>query len=211
MFGRIMATISAFSTLIWNKKLTSAALSTRLNRELNSSIKSLLEGDRAGWAWSNKNYLGGYTSYGSLSNLHQLNSSFTDLRLHIDKHVQKFARELHWDLKGKKLQMTTCWVNVMPNQVSHSLHLHPLAVISGTYYLKVPKGSGPLKFEDPRLGLFMGSPPRKASGPKTQQPFLSLQPEAGQVVLFESWLRHEVPPNAGQGLRTSVSFNYEWL
>jgi len=29
--------------------------------------------------------------------------------------------------------MTDCWVNVMPKQVVHGLHLHPLSTISGTY------------------------------------------------------------------------------
>lgn len=33
---------------------------------------------------------------------------------------------------------------------------------------------------------------------------------AGFVVLFESWQRHTVPPNAGDDERMSVSFNYHW-
>jgi uncharacterized protein (TIGR02466 family) len=33
---------------------------------------------------------------------------------------------------------------------------------------------------------------------------------AGKVVLFESWLRHEVPPNPRDAERVSVSFNYHW-
>jgi uncharacterized protein (TIGR02466 family) len=30
------------------------------------------------------------------------------------------------------------------------------------------------------------------------------------VILFESWLRHEVPPARFSGERVSVSFNYAW-
>ena len=33
---------------------------------------------------------------------------------------------------------------------------------------------------------------------------------AGCVVLFESWQRHTVPPNAGEDERMSISFNYHW-
>jgi len=30
------------------------------------------------------------------------------------------------------------------------------------------------------------------------------------VLVFESWLRHEVPPAHYKGERVSVSFNYGW-
>jgi len=33
----------------------------------------------------------------------------------------------------------------------------------------------------------------------------------GAVVLFESWLRHEVPANESAGERVSISFNYSWF
>jgi uncharacterized protein (TIGR02466 family) len=34
---------------------------------------------------------------------------------------------------------------------------------------------------------------------------------AGHLVLFESWLRHEVAPNPIDEERISVSFNYNWF
>jgi uncharacterized protein (TIGR02466 family) len=34
---------------------------------------------------------------------------------------------------------------------------------------------------------------------------------AGKLVLFESWLRHEVPPNPVAAERVSISFNYGWF
>jgi uncharacterized protein (TIGR02466 family) len=40
---------------------------------------------------------------------------------------------------------------------------------------------------------------------------VTLPARAGRVVLFESWLRHEVPPNQARGERVSVSFNYAWF
>lgn len=33
-------------------------------------------------------------------------------------------------------------------------------------------------------------------------------PKAGKVLMWESWLRHEVPPNAAKSERISVTFNY---
>jgi uncharacterized protein (TIGR02466 family) len=35
-------------------------------------------------------------------------------------------------------------------------------------------------------------------------------PEEGDVLLWESWLRHEVPMNMDEDDRVSVSFNYRW-
>ena len=35
--------------------------------------------------------------------------------------------------------------------------------------------------------------------------------EPGKLILFESWLRHEVAPNPTRGDRVSVSFNYDWV
>jgi uncharacterized protein (TIGR02466 family) len=90
----------------------------------------------------------------------------------------------------------------MPAGVVHSLHLHPTSFISGTYYVQVPKGAGALKFEDPRLSKMMAAPPGRA--------FVSVPARAGDVILFESWLRHEVPPARYAGERISISFNYAW-
>jgi uncharacterized protein (TIGR02466 family) len=107
--------------------------------------------------------------------------------------------------------MTDCWVNVMQQQVVHGLHLHPLATISGTYYVKTPRGCAGLKLEDPRLDRFMAAPPRRADSRAEYQPWVTIPAAAGNVVLFESWLRHEVPPNQATGERVSISFNYNWF
>jgi uncharacterized protein (TIGR02466 family) len=56
----------------------------------------------------------------------------------------------------------------------------------------------------------MAAPLQKKSTPEHQQRFYFLKPQVGQIVLFESWLRHEVPANKSTKDRISVSFNYEW-
>ena len=42
------------------------------------------------------------------------------------------------------------------------------------------------------------------------RPFIYVAPDAGDVLLWESWLRHEVPMNMIEEDRVSVSFNYNW-
>jgi uncharacterized protein (TIGR02466 family) len=107
--------------------------------------------------------------------------------------------------------MTDCWVNIMPRQVVHGLHLHPLSTLSGTYYVKTPRGSPGLKFEDPRLDRFMAAPPRIATSRTDNRPWVIVPAQEGTLVLFESWLRHEVPPNPVAAERISISFNYSWF
>ena len=167
--------------------------------------------DRAGQRWCRKNYPAGYTSYGTMTNLHQTFSTFIDLEAKIRRHVNRFARRLDMNLQGARLAMTDCWVNVMSRHAVHSLHLHPLAVVSGTYYVATPPGSSRLRFEDPRLDKLMGAPPKRDPCRPENRQQVSYEVAAGKLILFESWLRHEVASNPTRGERVSISFNYNWV
>ena len=198
---------SWFPTFIYSASLQPDARA--LNRELLAECRKIRGLDRAGQRWSRDHYPGGYTSYSSLDQLHRMSSTFIRLREKIDRHVRAFARSQQWDLLGRKLEMSDCWVNVMPRGAAHSLHLHPLAIVSGTYYVQTPVGSSGLKFEDPRLSRFMAAPPRQTE--TTLSPHINYPAKAGELILFESWLRHEVPAQRTNGERVSLSFNYHWV
>lgn len=200
-----------FSTLLYSKPLeANSAANQKVRRQLQAEIEDVAQLDVAGQVWSASNYRHGFTSYASVNKLHHFSTTFARLEKKIDIHVKKFSRELGFDLQGGKLRMDTCWVNIMPPNAIHTAHVHPLSVISGTFYVSVPKGSSVIKFEDPRLGLFMNRPPLKETAKEKLRPFRELNPAEGSVVLFESWLRHEVPMNTTARPRISVSFNYGW-
>ncbi|NCN39841.1 hypothetical protein GW916_01195 [bacterium] len=180
-------------------------------KEVKSDVLKIRDFDLEGQDWSDSHYPGGYTSYSSIAELHQFSSVFAELRDHLDQHVKKFARTLDADLKNYPLSMTESWVNIMPPMCVHTGHIHPNASISGTFYVETPKGSSPLKFEDPRLSSFMGAVPKKPQVKDMNRHFICVPAIEGQVTLFESWLRHEVPPNTTQKDRLSISFNYNWF
>jgi uncharacterized protein (TIGR02466 family) len=203
-----MAIQAFFPTLVYAARLQG---SEQLNRRLLRECRQLEHDDDSGRRWSAKNYPGGYTSYNSASRMYELSPTFEQLRRKLDRHVAAFAGSLEFDLAGRELQMTDCWVNIMPPQVVHSLHLHPLATISGTYYVRTPRGSPGLKLEDPRLDRYMASPPLKAKTRADRRRWIVLPAQAGSLVLFESWLRHEVAPNQAKSARISISFNYNWF
>jgi uncharacterized protein (TIGR02466 family) len=204
-----MAIHALFPTFISRESLGGAG-QRRLDHDLADECRSLALSDAAGRRWSARHYMGGYTSYGSLDRLHLVSSLFATLQKRIDARVAAFARALHYDMRGRVLAMTDCWANVMQAGTGHSLHLHPGSFVSGAYYVQVPRGAGELKFEDPRLGLHMAAPPRSADAPQRFRSFVSVPARAGDLVLFESWLRHEVPPARFAGERISISFNYGW-
>ena len=201
---------SLFPTLVYTARLQGAG-TVALNRELLKETRQIRDHDVAGRKWSARRYPGGYTSYGSLCHLQKMSSTFATLERKLRRHVNAYVRSLELDMAGRSLAMTDCWVNVMTRQVVHGLHLHPLATISGTYYVQTPRGCSGLKLEDPRLDRFMAAPPRRATARPENQPWITIPAQAGHVVLFESWLRHEVPPNPAAGERVSISFNYNWF
>jgi uncharacterized protein (TIGR02466 family) len=201
---------SLFSTLIYTARLQGAGTAV-LNRELLKETRQIRDHDAEGRRWSARRYPGGYTSYGSLCQLQKMSSTFATLERKLRRHVNAYVRSLEMDMEGRSLAMTDCWVNVMTRQVVHGLHLHPLATISGTYYVQTPRGCSGLKLEDPRLDRFMAAPPRRANARPELKPWITIPAQAGHVVLFESWLRHEVPPNPVAGERVSISFNYNWF
>src|SRR6266404_9257877 len=199
-----------FPTHVYTSVLQKSA-SRELNRQLLKEGRQLQADDAAGRRWSAKNYRGGYTSYSSSHQLHRMSPTFQDLERSLKRHVKAFAEAVEWDLTGRELAMTDCWLNIMSRNAVHGLHLHPLSTLSGTYYVHVPAGSPGIKFEDPRLDRFMAAPPRKATAKRETRLWGTFPAAAGQVVLFESWLRHEVVPNRVDAERVSISFNYNWF
>jgi uncharacterized protein (TIGR02466 family) len=186
-----------------------AQISARgLNAALAKTCLAIAAADKAGQRWAKAHGYKGYTSYASLDDLPQRASVFAELTTQIDKHVRAFARTLDYDLAGRPLALDSLWINVMDRGGIHTAHIHPHSVISGTYYVEVPKGAADIRFEDPRLAMMMAAPPRKGKARRENQTFAQVSPKPGTLLLWESFLRHEVLPNAAPGKRISISFNY---
>ena len=201
---------SLFATPFYEGALADDALLAGLDE----ACRALARDDRAGVRWSRGHGYSGYTSYASLDDLPLRDPRFADAKRRLDRHVAAFARACGFDLGGRRLRLDSLWVNVMKPGGSHSGHLHPHSVVSGTLYVAVPPGSGALKLEDPRLPMMMAAPPRLPDAAEELRPFVYAEPAAGSVFLWESWLRHEVmpstAPNRPGAERISISFNYRW-
>ena len=199
-----MASRSLFTTLFYEGALNAPDLLS----ELEESCLVLAGEDEAGRRWCREHNYRGYTSYASLNDLPSRDPRFADLVRLLNRHVAAFAADCAFDLGGRRLKLDSLWVNVLKPGGAHSGHIHPHSVVSGTVYVAVPKGSGALKLEDPRLPMLMAAPPRVADAPESLRNFVYAEPSPGSVFLWESWLRHEVVPGTGRGERISISFNY---
>jgi uncharacterized protein (TIGR02466 family) len=189
-------------------RIYQAETAQKLLRELKRSCLAIACDDRAGQAWCRANNYSGYTSYASLNDLPWRFPVFAGLEKLIDTHVALFARTLDFDLGRKRLSCNSLWINVMPQGAYHASHLHPHSAISGTFYVAIPRGAGAITFEDPRHGLMMAAPLRKKTAYRENRSHVTIAPKSGTLLLWESWLRHEVPVNQAKGERISVSFNY---
>ncbi len=179
--------------------------------EMEATCLSIAEDDEAGQDWCEENDFPGYTSYASLGDLPWRFPIFVDLVKVLDAHAAEFAKDLAFDLDGRALKLDSLWINILPMGGVHTGHIHPHSVISGTTYVAMPDGASAIKFEDPRLAMMMAAPVRKKDACQEMQPFRYEAPVVGDVLLWESWLRHEVPLNMSDDERISVSFNYALL
>ena len=193
-----------FPTLLHESKLADPALL----EELEAACWMVEDGDSAGHDWCEREGYPGYTSYASLDDLPKRAPAFAALVAQLDREAGEFARALHWDLEDRELVLSGFWVNVLGEGGGHSGHLHPGCVISGTCYVAMPDGAGALKLEDPRLPQMMAAPQLTDTAPEAMRRFVYVRPQAGDIVMWESWLRHEVMASASEEARISVSFNY---
>lgn len=199
-----MASRLLFPTLIHEAALGNDTLLA----ELEASAWMIEDGDTAGQAWCDREGYPGYTSYASLDDLTRRAPAFAELAARLDREAAAFAGALEWDLSGFRLGLESLWINILAPGGMHSGHIHPGSVISGTVYVAMPEGAGALKLEDPRLPLMMAAPQPLDEASEAARRFVYLRPRPGDVVMWESWLRHEVMTHQGEDPRISISFNY---
>ena len=96
------------------------------------------------------------------------------------------------------------WVNLHDRGGFNFLHVHEGCLLSGSFYLQVPQGSGRFVFRDPRPGVVHGY----VKGPVPNgYGDIQLTPEAGLLVLFPCWMEHYVEPHDGDEPRIVIAFN----
>ena len=108
-----------------------------------------------------------------------------------------------------KVKIKNFWFNVNKSGNYNIPHFHPYSFLSGVLYLKCPKGSGNIIFENPIFPLlesYIETLEKFEKNPFNSYHF-SLTPKESLLLIFPSWIRHNVEPGEFDGERISISFN----
>jgi len=93
---------------------------------------------------------------------------------------------------------------------AHPPHTHPECILSGCFYLKIPENSSNIVFNDPR-GYFkhIYYPPifGSMSDKYSLLPEYAIVPQEGMILMWPSWLEHQVPTSVISEERIVVAFN----
>ena len=118
----------------------------------------------------------------------------------------EIIQEEHLDIKPRLGNM---WANINPPGGYNNGHIHPNSLFSGAYYVKATPNSGRLQVIDPRPGAQQVMPARKKEKlPSELWRESYYEPVPGRLIVFPSWLWHQVEPNQSNDIRISVSFNF---
>ncbi len=108
--------------------------------------------------------------------------------------------------------ITDAWFHITRRGGFFGVHNHPMASWSGVYCVSSGENdadqpdSGKLSFVNPMAQMYLD-----AGNSQLQAPFqlgnYAFNLQAGQLIVFPSWLAHQVMPFYGEGERITVAFN----
>jgi hypothetical protein len=116
--------------------------------------------------------------------------------------VLLFGERLGWSLKEM-------WVNVLDTGGKQAMHNHANSFISGVVYLTPTHPESSTVFMKSPGGhdfTFKNDHAGTTPGPYSADKWISPTPDAGDFILFPSYLMHAVPPNRGER-RITLAFN----
>jgi uncharacterized protein (TIGR02466 family) len=121
--------------------------------------------------------------------------------------IAEFGRHLFGEALGWAIK--EMWVNVLDTGGRQAMHNHANSFVSGVVYLTPTQDGSQTVFMKSPGGTdfaFRNDHAKTTPGPYHADKWISPAAQAGDMVLFPSYLMHAVPPNQG-GRRISMAFN----
>eukprot|EP01147_Barroeca_monosierra_P000155 gene155-3546_t len=174
--------------------------STSLLSALGNQITDVRAADSHGVYKSNK---GGWQSRSDLLERNGMTSCrtlrllYAALREYILDSIQ---RNKDSTIDSVQMDIHAAWAGINTKGSYNSPHVHPDSTFSGVLYIKSGYSS-----ENASTQLVFVTPQCPWSSPAMCHHKLSIQ--AGDVVIFPSWLEHFVPPHLGTQPRIALAFN----
>ena len=147
-----------------------------------------------------------FTNFGGWqsNNIFSDDDFFSEFILEIEKQANNFAKEIEIN---QSLKLTNLWININGYKDFNLRHTHENSIISGVFYVKAPDKSSKITFYHPAFKLMMREWNINMKHNHYTSSVWSIPPQKGRLLLFPSWLEHEVSPNLSQESRISISFN----
>ena len=111
-----------------------------------------------------------------------------------------------FEVKAKKIWISSAWVNENKKGDYNILHVHPRTLFVGNYYSIVPDNSGDISFFRNDVCVSMQAYPPLFSTTDSYC-YYSVTPSNSLFMIFPAHLQHEVKPNNSNESRISLSFN----
>jgi uncharacterized protein (TIGR02466 family) len=111
-------------------------------------------------------------------------------------------------LEIKKQKIISSWININPTHAYNRKHSHSHSCISGAYYVQVPADSqGDFIFHRSREFSDFQWNHLAVDDNQDLKSFINYSPSTDDLLLFPSFIEHEVLPNHSHLPRISISFN----
>ena len=138
------------------------------------------------------------------NNISSNDDFFSDFILEIEKQGNNFAKKLEI---CQKVKLSNLWININGYKDFNRRHTHQNSIFSGVFYVKSPDKSSMLRFFHPSYEFMVRDWNVDLKCNMYTSSIWNIIPEEGKLVLFPSWLEHEVDQNLSQEKRISISFN----
>ena len=172
---------------------------TAMNQELEKNILKWQQEDPKGL---NKTNRGGWHSPTTMHD----KPEYQQLMAILFNMAQEIFKKEQLD---QSVALGNMWANINPPRAWNLKHNHANAFFSGVYYVKVPVNAGQLEVHDPRPGPQLLRPKQNTDNLSREYwRSVSFDPQEGRIIIFPSWLEHEVKSNESNEMRISISFNF---
>tara|TARA_B100002051_G_C16696121_1_gene618252 strand:+ start:935 stop:1540 length:606 start_codon:yes stop_codon:yes gene_type:complete len=174
-----------------------------INKELSNYIYNLQKKDPSGNSRSNR---GGWHSpnFDIVNPGPPINfiNEFKDFLKDI------IVNEFGWEYIPNRQRIVAMWA-IINNKNSYNVkHNHQNCYLSSAYYVKKPKDSGEITFFDPKEAKTYRFPEIEKNTDFSVEK-ITIKPEEGELLIFPSYLYHEVSENLVNEDRIVVSFNVD--
>ena len=118
------------------------------------------------------------------------------------------SNNMGWKYVPNKQRIVAMWAIINKKNSFNVSHYHQNCYLSAAYYIRKPENSGDITFADPKQVRTYRSPRIEKYTEYTRES-VTIKPEEGDLIVFPSYLYHEVGVNLSNEDRVIISFNID--